>query len=463
MKSPRDAPPPLVEESRGSILVVDDSEVTLETSCALLESRGYRVHSVNSGDQALASLSRMPDKFDLVLLDLVMPGRDGFATLREIRRDFSKEMLPVFVVTSLEDTEAITRALKLGANDFLAKPLQAGLSLAKIEAVLDLRSPSKILHDPRVGDVIEGKYMLESKIGSGGFGAVFRARHLELDTIIAIKLLQDRAFSDPRARARLRTEGRALAKLQHPNAVRVWDLVTSTTVPFMVMEYLRGRSLAEELIENGPMVPRLASRFGAQVAASLAAAHELSIIHRDVKPQNIFLAKTRDGLIVKLLDFGLAAMAEEAQLTRNPTREGELIGSPRYLAPETILGEGQGPLADIYSLGIVLFEMLSGRFPYRLESESLADMLRAHTTGTLTPLRGLDLFIPAELESFLSRMLEREPASRPAAFEVQQMLSDFARPWSSDQESMDRVHGAAGRPDTEPVSLSELDLDGDPS
>lgn len=458
MDLPNDSPRLLVDEARAWILLVDDSEVTLAASDALLQSRGYRVHTTTTGDQALECLAEHPNRFDLVLLDLVMPGRDGFSTLRDIRRDFSKEVLPVFVVTSLEQTDAITRAIRLGANDFLAKPLQSGLSLGKIDAFLGLRSPRKILQDPQVGDVLDGRYELESRIGSGGFGAVFRARHLELDTTLAIKLLQDRAFSDHNARVRLRTEGRALAKLQHPNAVRVWDLVTSATVPYMVMEYLRGRSLAEELMEHGPMRPRLASRFAAQVAASLAAAHELSIVHRDVKPQNIFLAKAANGLTVKLLDFGLAAMAEGSDLIRSPTGDGELIGSPRYLAPETILGEGQGAPADIYSLGVVLFEMLSGQFPYRLASDSLADMLRAHTTGQLRSLADLDLVMPEQLESLLSQMLERQPGLRPSGSQVQQTLLQLARPPANDGSLAVEFDEAPTNPDTEPVSLSEVDL-----
>ena len=447
----------LIDSDSSTILVVDDSRVTLELCAGILESQGYRVETAATGDEALERIARAPGLIDLVLLDLMMPGKNGYQTLQEIRRNYSKDLLPVFVVTAMEGTEDITRAIELGADDFLAKPLNSGLSLPKIAARLRIRSPKRVVRDPQVGDVVGGKYRLEERIGAGGVGTVFRARHLELDSVLAVKLLQDQAFTDGAAKVRLRTEGRALAKLDHPNTVRVWDLVTAEAVPYLVMEFLNGHNLAVEITQRGPMSARLVCRYGAQVAAGLAAAHRVSIQHRDLKPENIFLSWQNQVSCLKLLDFGFAAMADEVKVRRGITADDELVGSPRYIAPERIIGDGRPEKSDIYSLGVVLFEMLSGgQFPYETRSKSIAEAIRAHTGGKVRLFETLGLIVPATLESLVRATLERVPDLRPSAEEVVERLERIGR--EIREQHAPAVEGeTVATPDTEPVDLNLID------
>lgn len=443
------------------ILLVDDDEATREIGSAVLESRGFRVECAESGDQALKDLRHAGTSFDMVLLDLVMPGKNGFETLREIRMDFSSDALTVFVLTSSDDRDDIHRALQLGADDFLVKPLDAGISLSKIKATLELRRQKARRVQVEPGDRLGSKYRLEELIGTGGFGTVFRATHLGLEVDLAVKVLHSHVFADYKSRSRLKTEGKALARLDHPNTVRVWDLVTTEDPPYLVMDFLEGQPLSEVLLQNGPIPARMVCRLAIQVAEGLRAAHRMNLVHRDVKPQNIFLCKNqpRDAT-VKLLDFGLAYWARDSQ--RDPSSESglEVLGTPRYLAPERILGDPGGKPGDIYSLGIVLFEMLSSSFPYAVKTGSLASLVQAHSLGTVRSFSDLGLTVPLLLEGLIRWTLRREPDQRPDCDQVLSSLREIADslrdgPTQKAVPNRDIPWGT----DTEPIDLTNLSDD----
>ncbi|MDA8018457.1 MAG: protein kinase [Thermoanaerobaculia bacterium] len=438
------------------ILVVDDDEATREVCSSLLRSRGHRVECAASGTQALKILKQEADRLDMVLLDLVMPEKDGFQTLREIRSEHPRARLPVFVLTARDGSDDIYRALEVGADDYVVKPLDAGIALSKIQATLELRRAAYERTEVGPGDRLDAKYQLEEPLGSGGFGTVFRATHLDLDLNLAIKVLHGHAFADFRSRRRLKTEGRVLARLDHPNTVRVWDLVTTQDPPYLVMDFLEGRPLSEAMVQGGPMTARLVCRLAEQMVKGLRAAHRLNLVHRDVKPQNIFLCKNQpEGNTVKLLDFGLSGWALEGQIDAGSSASDELLGTPRYLAPERIQGDRGGKPSDIYSLGIVLFEMLTGSFPYPISSGSLASLIQAHSLGKVSKFSDLGVTVPALLEGLIRWTLRREPEERPDCDQVLASLAGIRSSIGKDPGAAIRKNlDFAGRDDTEPIDLS---------
>ncbi|HSD27809.1 MAG TPA: response regulator, partial [Vicinamibacteria bacterium] len=239
-----------------TILVVDDLPANRELMSRRLERSGFRVVCAASGPEALDLLKRGP--VDLVLLDIMMPGMTGFEVLKTVRLARSPAALPVIMVTAKTDSEDVVEALSLGANDYVTKPVEYPVALARIRAHLGVReaaragasravepqSPAQVVP----GTVLDGRYRLDTLIGGGSFGTVFRARHLELDREVAVKVLATSAGTDPEALARFRREGASACRVHHPNAVAVLDFgVNQGGVAYLVMELLHGHSLEKEL------------------------------------------------------------------------------------------------------------------------------------------------------------------------------------------------------------------------
>ena len=276
--------------------------------------------------------------------------------------------------------------------------------------------------DPWVGRVLLGRYKIEEKLGSGGMASVYRARHALVDRWVAVKILDEKLAQDPKLRERFRREARNAAALQHPHVIDIHDYgETEEDIPFLIMELLEGEPLSAR-IERGPLPPPEAARIGLQVARGLARAHDLDVIHRDLKPDNIFLARTDDGEErAKILDFGIARSLHDERLTR----AGELFGTPQYLAPERIASSDAGPSADLYSLGVILYEMLSGAPPF--QGDVLTALLLAHLNQEPEPLSARVKGVPADFEGLVMRLLAKRPEDRPVdAHEVVRELERFA-------------------------------------
>ena len=237
------------------------------------------------------------------------------------------------------------------------------------------------------GRRLGGRYRMEALLATGGMGEVWAARDLLLDRAVAVKVLGGALAGDGRAAERLRREARAAARLEHHSIARVLDLGEQDGRPYLVMELLEGESLAARIDRAGAMAPREASRVVAAVADALEAAHRAGVVHRDVKPGNVFL--TSDGE-VKVLDFGIASAAGEAALTT-----GEMLGTPAYLAPERVLGHPATAAADIYALGVVLYELVAGRRPF--DNGSDIEVAMAHVHAHPPPLRLVAPSTPAFL------------------------------------------------------------------
>ena len=264
---------------------------------------------------------------------------------------------------------------------------------------------------------IAERYELGELLGRGGMSEVRAGRDLRLGRDVAIKLLTSAGTGASRMRERFEAEARAVASLSHPNVVLVFDSGEHEGVPFLVMERLPGRTLADEMAA-GPLAPDRAVRVAKDVLAALGAAHAAGIVHRDIKPSNVLLCP--DGG-VKVSDFGIAKTASAMTLTD----DGTLLGTPGYLAPERLTGEPATPRSDLYSAGVLLYEALSGRPPF--EGDSPAGLLRAIAGGRPVPLLERRPDLPPHLDRVVRTAMEKEPSNRFAtAAEMAAALLDGA-------------------------------------
>ena len=285
--------------------------------------------------------------------------------------------------------------------------------------------------DPFVGRTLDEKYSVEERLGAGGMGAVYRARHLEMDRPVAIKVLHQRFVEDEAARSRFQIEARAAVMLQHSNAVSVTDFgQTSEGCVYIVMELLEGRTLREILSREGPIETARAISIMLQTSAAVAAAHEAGIIHRDLKPSNILVTQSAEHpAIVKVLDFGIAKVtADKLDEDENATtvvQTSSVIGTPRYMSPEQYNGFELTPATDVYSLGVILYEMLTGMAPFT--GSTPAEIAQKHANDPPHSPRGIVAAIPEDVERVVLHALEKKPEDRPAnADEFRRELLDTA-------------------------------------
>lgn len=252
--------------------------------------------------------------------------------------------------------------------------------------------------------VLARRYEVVEPLGSGGMGLVLAAYDRLLERPVAIKLIHENYLRDPVSRERFWREAKAAAGLSHPNTVAVYDLGEDAGRPFIVMELVDGSTLAERL-DNGRLAMQEVIGFSRGVLAGLGAAHERGIVHRDVKPSNILVST--DGA-AKLADFGIAAVVADAE-TRL-TRTGQVVGTPRYQAPECAAGKQATPASDLYSLGVVIYECLAGRAPF--EEETPLAMALAHQRYPVPPLTSIAPNVPPALAAVVERALAKDPANR---------------------------------------------------
>ena len=256
---------------------------------------------------------------------------------------------------------------------------------------------------------LESRYAIEREIGHGGMAVVYLARDDELDRPVAIKVLAGHLADDPVFRDRFVREARLAAGLSHPNVVQIYDAGEDDGTPYIVMEYVDGRSLADELDLEERLDPPRVVDLGVQVCAGLEHAHAAGLVHRDIKPGNLLLG---EGTTVKIADFGIARAAETTRLTQM----GSVLGTAAYLSPEQALGEEVTAAADIYSFGCDLYESLTGRTPYVFDT--LAELAVKHQQEPIRPVRELRPEIPEGLEAVVMRSLARNPEYRPPSAAV---------------------------------------------
>ncbi len=269
-----------------------------------------------------------------------------------------------------------------------------------------------------VKQTLGGRYELQDQLGVGGMAVVWRAHDNVLGRSVAVKLLAGPHVDDPVSRRRIRDEARAAATLSHPNIAQVYDFGESdeggVCTPYVVMELVRGGTLAQHMA-GGPLPTQIVFRICAEVAAALAAAHADDLVHRDIKPANVMV--TRTG--AKVVDFGIAAAISSGGGESN----GELFGTPAYLAPERLLGDTVEPASDVYALGVLLYKLLTGHSPW--SADTTTKMLAAHVYVEPEPLPQLPR-VPPYVTELVNRCLIKDPTLRPSARDVASILAEAA-------------------------------------
>ena len=253
----------------------------------------------------------------------------------------------------------------------------------------------------REKDLIQDRYALEKPIGKGGMAEVWCARDERLQRPVAVKFLAPQFHDDPEFLVRFFSEAQSVARLNHPNVVDVLDFGDFEDRPYLVMEYVGGGSLAD--VTGAPLLPERASEIVAEAARGAGAAHALGLVHRDIKPANILL--TEDGR-AKLADFGIASSTNSEKLTAT----GQAIGSPHYISPEQASGLGCGPPSDVYALGVVLYELLTGRPPF--DADNVTAIAIAHVDKAPTPPSELVPDLDRALDDLVMRCLAKDPQLR---------------------------------------------------
>ncbi|MEU2631627.1 serine/threonine-protein kinase, partial [Kitasatospora sp. NPDC007106] len=264
------------------------------------------------------------------------------------------------------------------------------------------------------GRVLAGRYVLGDRLGRGGMGTVWRARDEMLDREVAVKELTVNHLPEEELeilQSRMKREARAAARIKHPGVITIHDVLEDDGRPWIVMELVDGRSLADVISQDGTLAPREAAEVGLQVLAALHRGHQLGVLHRDVKPANVLLEKGTGRVV--LLDFGIATFEGSTELTR----PGDLVGSPDYLAPERAQGERPGPASDLWGLGATLYAAVEGESPFR----------RTSPLTTLAAVVGDPLPEPRRagaLGPVLAALMAKDAAERPTADEAARMLRE---------------------------------------
>ena len=426
----------------GSLLLIDDEKINQRVLSKCLERKGFSVALAENGRQGLTFLEQQP--FDLVLLDTMMPEMSGLQVLDQIRKSRSPSELPIIMVTAMTESQDVVEALKLGANDYITKPVDLQVAVARIETQLTIkRSYERLLrHGPVQQEnslcnsdgtatlcerppvlsptpqgfyeklagsdnslVNIGPYEVDGVIGRGGMGIVVRAYDPTLCRKVALKILAPELAKCVRSRQRFAQEGRFAAALRHENVVAIYGVNELDTIPYLVMEYISGKSLQEILDSGKRFTVEEIARIGRQTALGLAAAHEMRLIHRDIKPANILVENSKNG--VRIADFGLArALDQDVQISQS----GLLVGTPLYMSPEQVDGKSLTPATDLFSLGSVLYTLCTRQPPFR--GDSMSAILLAVVEKQPPPIQTLNPQIPDWLVHVIDKLLAKNPQDR---------------------------------------------------
>jgi serine/threonine protein kinase len=360
------------------------------------------------------------------------PPQPGHARRRHFAKHFYNDSMPIFMDRSENPMSA-----SVGQGSFNPDNEMTLLPSSQPDPQATL-PPGESTGSPDALERIPG-YEIIAELGRGGMGVVYQARQLGLKRLCALKMILAAGHAGPSDLARFTTEAEALARLQHPNIVSIYEIGTHQGKPFFSMEYCPGGSLDRKL-NHKPLDPRQAARLVRTLAEAMHAAHRANIIHRDLKPANVLLAspgRESGELIPKITDFGLAKKLDDS----SQTQTGAIMGTPSYMAPEQASGQKNiGPAADIYALGAILYECLTGRPPF--QAATPLDTLLQVLEHTPLPPQMLNPAVPRDLQTICLKCLEKEPRQRYASAEA--LANDLAR-WLSGETITARSYNLLDR------------------
>jgi CheY-like chemotaxis protein len=440
----------------GRLLVVDDSAINRALLGEMLAGAGYTVRTAANGEDALAAVKQeLPET---ILLDVQMPGMSGYEVCARLKRDPRWRLVPVIFISALDDVAEKVKGFEAGGADYVTKPFEPPEVLARVGSQLALyrlqrelrdrnfelqrRNEQLVLAQQRTervflalsealpGTVLDDTYRLDVKIGEGGFGAVFRGEHLPLRRPVAIKVLRPSHAAAAEDLARFRREGIAACRITHPNAVEVLDFgVSSNGIAYLVMELLRGRTLSAMLMEEPVQPPGRCAEILLPVCDALSAAHAAGIVHRDIKPHNIFLHRDGGSEVVKVVDFGIAKLMDDPPEAEGVTQQGSLVGTPEYMAPERLFGHDYDHRSDVYSVGVLLYFMLAGTMPFPHDKPpGMMEMVQSHLTKKPRLLQELARpNVPPVITQLAMAAISTEPSARPSLSEIATTLRGVSR------------------------------------
>ncbi len=428
----------------GRVLVVDDAPELRRALRRVLVQGGFEVTVAERGSSAIALVKQ--SDFELIVSDVRMPDMDGIELLRLVH-EFDQD-LPVLLISGEPDLATALKAVEFGAFEYVQKPVDFEKLRTSAARAVELRRrrvaaqeaadsyrsgerererPARALHREVItGTLLAGRYRVGKMIGQGGMGTVYDAVREDLGNMrVAIKILHDTYSSNRQLLARFRREAETVALLSHPNIVRVIDFHDDgAQAAFLVMEWLEGQSLGQALQRQGPFTAERTAFIAFQVLAALSAAHRASVVHRDLKPDNIFLTNMSGlGDIVKLLDFGIAKLLTNTGAPKL-TETGMVLGTPPYMAPEHARGAEVDLRSDIYAVGCVMYEALTARAPFVAENYNA--LLFAIQEGCPVPLEEWRPDLDPELAQIIRRAMSVKPDER---YQSAQELADSLHPW----------------------------------
>ena len=393
------------------ILVIDDDAAVLKLVSLYLTRAGYHVEECAGSMEALAAIGANPP--GLILCDIYLPGLDGYGLLSALRAQPATADIPVILMTARADHTGFRKGMKLGADDYLTKPLDRDELIDAVHARLARAGAVTIAARTGITEPEPGghsaedlsavtrltDYKLVRKIAEGGMSTIYLADQKSTDRRVVLKMVPLTHGIAQDVIDRFMQEHKMLERLRHPNIVEIYAQGFNEAHLYIAMEYFQHGSLNEHL--EAALPEAKAFEYTLQIARALEATHQAGIVHRDLKPDNIMMRK--DGSLA-LTDFGIA---KDLHTAASLTQQGEVLGTPSYVAPEQAQGLPVGPAADVYSLGVMLFQMLTGSKPYQANDPQ--NILYQHINSPIPQLPE-DLMQWQDLINFL---MNKSPATRP--------------------------------------------------
>ena len=474
---------PVPTEEPGRILLVDDDATSLDVLRQTLGDSSYRLFVARNGEEALKVARRA--KPLIVLLDVVMPGIDGYETCRRLKDDPETMDAAVIFLSALDNPKDKVRGFEAGGVDFITKPVQADEVIARVNThlriqrllhrqlqavptaapvdrpdddatgarVIEARAPGTPVF--RTGDIVAFRFRIVRYLAKGGMGELYEAEDLELRERIALKTILSHIAADERSILLFKREVHLARQVTHANVCRIYDVfrhryaaagdTSAGEVVVLAMELLHGETLADKLRRDGRLSSAEILPVVRQMAAGLTAAHRVGVVHRDFKSHNVMLVKpTREAEEMRAVvtDFGLAwrsTQDESTNLSMSLSAENEISGTPAYMAPEQVEGGPVTPATDVYALGVVLYEMVTGALPFVGETPLKTAIKRLHEPPPSPRVHVAD--VDPLWETTILRCLALRPHERFAsAGEVVSALEG-----GRVEQAMRRIVGSGGR------------------